>query len=93
MSIENHKWPKEYKKKYGWQTLPSLIATIFVALTKGNEYYWVTLLLGYLIYTSMWAYSYSKHIENKKDNIAFNKSVFINQSGFIVLCLIYIFYL
>ncbi len=90
----NYRIDSKYLKQYQWMTLPSTLAVIFVALTKGNEApgFWVTLLIGWLVYSFLWLGSYQITIE---DIHQLNKKPYyylslITQLIFVVSCICYV---
>lgn len=92
--FERYKIDSKYLKQYQWMTLPSTFAVIFVALTKGNEVpgFWVTLFIGWLIYSFLWFAVYQltikdKHQLNKKQYYYLS---FITQFIFVTSCLCYV---
>ncbi|MCJ8305129.1 hypothetical protein [Shewanella sp.] len=94
----NNKIPDYYLKRFGWQTLPSFLVLLFVALTKGYTNflgYWLTLLAGWLLYSLVWVHFYWKYIGDAEavNKRAFYYSIATFQLLFIGTCLIYVYYL
>ena len=93
------KWQKyridsKYLKHYQWMTLPSTIAVIFIALTKGNETpgFWLTLLLGWLVYSFLWLGTFQVSIQDReKPNTKQYYYLSIStQTIFVITCLCYV---
>jgi len=92
---EAYKIDPQYLKQYQWVCLPSTLTVVFVALTKGNEDlgFWLTLILGWLIYSLAWFNIYDITIKDKKqpNKKQYFYSLLIFQCIFISLCLAYVF--
>ena len=94
--MESSSINKEYLKQYQWLSLPSTLALIFVALTKGYEGlgFWLTLLLGELIFVSVWYNIYNVTINKSPPNKKqYYYSTTVYQILFIGLCLYYVLYI
>jgi hypothetical protein len=83
-----------YKKGYRWQTIPSLLVLILVALVNssgGPLWYLSTLIVGWFIYTVLWVLCYDLFMHDimKLQVRKFYLSVFLSQFLFIVGCLAY----
>ena len=92
---ESYKIDPHYLKQYQWVCLPSTLAVVFVALTKGNEDlgFWLTFILGWLIYSIAWFNIYDLTIKDKEppNKKQYHYSLLIFQCIFISLCLAYVF--
>jgi len=91
---EEYKIDPVYLRQYQWVSIPSTLALLFIALTKGSEGigYWATLLIGGLIYNLAWFCIYevtivSKSPANKKQ---YYFSFFVLEVLFVGLCLYYV---
>ena len=95
MNVRNKfKIGNEYIKRDTWLNLPSIIAVLFVALTKGEDGlgFWPTLILGWLIYSFTWVGALELTIANKTtaNKKQYYYLTFIFQFIFICLCLAYV---
>ena len=92
---DSYKIDPQYLKQYQWVCLPSTLAVVFVALTKGNEDlgFWVTFILGWFIYSVAWFNIYTLTIKDKTppNKKQYYYSLVIFQLLFIGLCLTYAF--
>jgi len=93
------KWRKyrieqKYLKQYQWMTLPSTFAVIFIALTKGYEApgFWLTLLIGWLVYSFLWLGTYQASIQDqeKPNTKQYYYLSISTQLIFVVTCLCYV---
>ncbi len=86
----------EHLKQFQWLSMPSNLAILFVALTKGYDGMgvWLTLLLGEIVFVSVWYIIYiftiSQPAPNKKQ---YYHSTTIYQLLFIGVCIYYVLYI
>ena len=90
----NYRIESKYLGQYQWLTLPSTLAVLFIALTKGNETpgFWLTLLIGWLFYTFLWLVTYQATIQNqaKPNTKQYYYLTITTQSIFVIACLCYV---
>ena len=92
--LEMH--PK-HKTQFQWLSLPSIAAIAFVALTKGYDSvgYLLSYFFVWVIYCIGWyaLYVFSDIKKSDKNKKFYYFSLFIYQTLFIALCLIYVLYI
>ena len=92
---DNYRIDPKYTKKYQWETIPSLLATMFVALTKGNDTlgFGFAFILGWLIYSFIWHSIYQLTVsEKEKPNTKqYDLLQIVTQVIFVLLSVIYVF--